>query len=297
LEKAESGLDSRKSFIGIRKELNKLADKRYWKFQNKTAKIGELMIYGYIMDEKWADEDVTPKEFKNQMDALGEIDTLNVYINSGGGSVFAAMAMVSMLKRHKAEKTVYVDGIAASAASFFVGAGKVKMPSNAMIMIHNPMTIGIGNANDFRKLADDMDKIRESMLAIYEEKTALTHDEIIAMLDAETWMTAAEALEYGFADEIEESKQIAASIDGDKLFTNGIETDLSKFKTRPKIEDKGRVLSSANEQKIQQANDLLGDVLGQIKDEPEEDKKKDTRQVPVDLYQKIAINHERSARI
>jgi ATP-dependent Clp protease protease subunit len=130
------------------------------------------------------------------------------------------------------------------------------------------------------------------MLAIYEGKTALLKDEIISMLDAETWMTAEDAMEYGFVDEIDNIKQVAACIDGDKLFTNDVETDLSKYRNRPKIEDKGRVLSSANEEKIKQANGLLGEVLESVKEEPE-----DKKQPPVDLYKKLIINHERSLMI
>jgi len=87
------------------------------------------------------------------------------------------------------------------------------MPANAMMMIHSPWTIAMGNAQDFRKLADDMDKIRDSMIVAYESRSALTSEEIAEIMDAETWLSAKDCLEYGFADEIEEAKQVAACVD------------------------------------------------------------------------------------
>lgn len=177
-------------------------------------KNAELTLYGEISDYSWWGDEVTPKQFKEDLDALGDIDTLNVYINSTGGDVFAGQTIYSILKRHKAKVNVYIDGLAASIASLIAMAGdKVIMPVNAMMMIHNPWTWAEGNANDFRKLADDLDKIRESMVVAYENKSALTTDEIKEIMDNETWLTAQECLDYGFADEIEESKQVAASID------------------------------------------------------------------------------------
>jgi ATP-dependent Clp protease protease subunit len=121
---------------------------------------------------------------------------------------------IPCLKRHKAHVNVFFDGIAASIASLIAMAGdKVIMPANAMMMIHSPWTFAVGNAQDFRKLADDMDKIRDSMIVAYESRSALTTEEITEIMDAETWLSAEECLEYGFADEIAEAKQIAASMD------------------------------------------------------------------------------------
>jgi len=209
---------------------------RFWNFKNQSDAVGELTIYGPISVSSWWGDEVTPKQFKSDLDALGEISELNIYINSDGGDVFAGQAIHSMLKRHSAKKTVYVDGLAASIASVIVMAGDtVIMPNNAMIMIHNPWTFAYGYSSDFRKVADDLDKIRESIIAVYEGKTALLRDEIIEMMDAETWLTAEEAKEYGFADEIEEEKQVAASIDGGFLVLNSVKMDLSKYKNKPKF--------------------------------------------------------------
>jgi ATP-dependent Clp protease protease subunit len=193
-------------------------NKRFWNFKALDEKTGELTLYGEISNETWWGDEVTPKEFKSDLDNLGEIDTLNIYINSPGGDVFAGQTIYSILKRHKAHKNVYIDGLAASIASVIAMAGNtIFMPKNAMMMIHNPWTIGMGNAKDFRKLAEDLDKIRESLIAAYEGHSALTRDEIIEIMDSETWLTATECEEYGFCDVVEEEKTLAACIDKDIL--------------------------------------------------------------------------------
>lgn len=211
--------------------------KNFWQFKAEAGTgIGELMLYGDISEYSWWDDDVTPKKFKEDLDALGDISELKIYINSGGGDVFAGQAIHSMLKRHSATKTVYIDGLAASIASVIAMAGdKVIMPKNAMMMIHKCWTIAIGNADDMRKMADDMDKIDESIIAAYVEKTGLETDDIIELMTDETWMTAQDALDYGFADEIEESKQVAASIRKGILTINGQEMDLSRFQNPPEF--------------------------------------------------------------
>lgn len=188
--------------------------KKFWNFKALDDKTGELTLYGEISDVTWWGNEVTPKQFKEDLDALGDIAVLNIYINSPGGDVFAGQTIYSMLKRHKAQVNVYVDGLAASIASLVAMAGdKVIMPANAMMMIHSPWTWAVGNAQDFRKLADDLDKIRDSMVTAYQDKSGLEAEEITKIMDAETWLSAKDCLEYGFADEIEEAKQVAACVD------------------------------------------------------------------------------------
>jgi len=194
------------------------------------------MLYGDISSYSWWGDEVTPKQFKEDLDALGDITQLNIYINSGGGDVFAGQAIHSMLKRHSATKTVYVDGLAASIASVIAMAGDtIIMPTNAMMMIHKCWTIALGNADDMRKMADDMDKIDESIVAAYVGKTGLDKEDIIDLMTEETWMTAEDAMSYGFIDEIEESKQVAASVRKGILTINGQEMDLSRFQNPPEF--------------------------------------------------------------
>jgi len=193
------------------------------------------LLYGDISSSTWWGDEVTPSAFAQDLKGLGDISVLNIYINSGGGDVFAGLAIYSMLKRHPAQKNVYIDGLAASIASVIAMAGDtVYMPKNAMLMIHKAWTMAIGNANDLRKLADDMDKIDQSILTTYQDKTGLEPEKITEMVNAETWLTAEETVTLGFADVIEESKQIAASMNKDYLTMNGLSFDLSRFRNPPK---------------------------------------------------------------
>ncbi|MEN6567191.1 MAG: head maturation protease, ClpP-related [Veillonellales bacterium] len=210
--------------------------KKFWQFKQSAddESVGELLLYGEIADSSWWGDEVTPKQFKADLDALGDISTLNIYINSPGGDCFAGQAIYSMLKRCKATKNVYIDGLAASMASVVACAGdKVIMPINAMMMIHNPWTIAIGNANDFRNMADTMDKIGESSIAVYTAKSGMKNKDVKQLMDDETWMSAQDALDMGFCDQIEEAVQVAASISGDTLNINGLKMSLSRFKSFP----------------------------------------------------------------
>jgi len=160
--------------------------RKFWDFKAKSddPNTGELMLYGDISScESWWSDTITPKQFKDDLDALGDITNLNIYVNSGGGDVFAGQAIRSMLKRHSAYKTGYVDGLAASIASVILTAcDKVVMYSNAMQMVHKCWSWTVGNADDMRKMAEDMDKIDLSIVAAYEEKTGLSRDEILELM-------------------------------------------------------------------------------------------------------------------
>lgn len=241
--------------------------KPFWQFRAATEdKPAELLLYGDISATSWWEDDVTPKQFKQDLDALGDVAEINVYINSNGGDVFAGQAIHSMLKRHKATINVYVDGLAASIASVVAMAGDtIHMPKNAMMMIHNPWTIAVGNSEDFRKLADDLDKIRESIIVTYQEKSGMERDKIIELMDAETWLTAEEAVDYGLADELEEGKEVAASLDAGFLVVNGQRMDLSRFRNAPKLlvcpKEQSR---SESPQEVKQAQSQLSSYLAQI---------------------------------
>lgn len=224
--------------------------KKFWQFRNAAndPSIGELYLYGEISDATWWGDEVTPKQFIEDLKSLGDIKTLNVYINSYGGDVFAAHAIHSQLKRHKAKVNVYIDGVAASAASIIAMAGDtIYMPANAMMMVHHPLSgmLGYFYARELRQIADELDKIAESIIAAYMEKTTLDREAILEVMNGDdgegTWMTAQEAVDLGFADEIEERKNVAASLIGNILNVNGMELDISKFKNFPR--DKFRAVA------------------------------------------------------
>ena len=211
---------------------------KFWNFRNKDDTTGELMLYGDISDTSWWGDEVTPKDFKNDLDSLGDIKNLNIYINSGGGDVFAGTSIYNMLKRHNAYKTVYIDGLAASIASMIAMAGdKIIMPKNAMLMIHRAWTAAYGNVNDFKKMAETLAQVDNSIATSYTGKTGLEVDEIMEMMDKETWFTASEAVEKKFADEIEAEKLLAASIDGAFLMLNNQKFSLNKYKNMPEIKE------------------------------------------------------------
>jgi len=214
--------------------------KEFWKVQNATTKgEGDLYLWGRIAGESsWWSDVITPKQFKKDMDALGDISVLNVYINSPGGDVFAGIAIYNILKRHKAHVNVHVDALAASIASVIAMAGDtVYIPGNGMMMVHKAWTRVEGNADDLRKMATDLDKIGEAIRSAYEERATISSEEIDALIAAETWLTAAECVAYGFADKITEAKQIAASID------NGVFTFSNQVMSIEKMQNVQQLLS------------------------------------------------------
>ena len=193
---------------------------KYWEFKAKQDNSADLYLYIEIAEWGGGYSAHSAQSFKRELDALGEIDTLNVYINSPGGDVFEGNAIYNMLKRKKYTVNVYIDGLAASIASIIAMAGnKIIMPSNAMMMVHNPWTYSIGNASDLRKTADDLDKITLSLREVYIDRSngKLDEETITSLLDNETWLTAQECYDYGLCDEIVASTQIAAKYESEAL--------------------------------------------------------------------------------
>jgi ATP-dependent protease ClpP protease subunit len=178
-----------------------------WAIEVKNETDAEILLYDEI-GEYWGK---SAKNFVNEIKDLGNITTMVLRINSAGGDVFDAQAMYSYLRTHKAHKTVRIDGLAASAASFVAMAGdKIIMPSNALMMIHNPWSFAWGDSSEMRKEADFLDKIRDTIATVYVARTGLDYEKIKTMMDEETWMTADEALSQGFCDETDEAIEIAA---------------------------------------------------------------------------------------
>lgn len=171
----------------------------------------QVFIFGVIVDYKWDEEDVTAKEFIDALKPLGDFD---LRINSPGGSVTAGNAIYNALRRHKGKIDVYVDGLAASMASVVAMAGhRVIMPANAMLMIHDPWSYAVGNSADMRKIAETLDKFKSGMVTAYMDKSGMDEAQVVRMMTDETWITAAEAVEMGFADEIEVPIPMAAQFD------------------------------------------------------------------------------------
>jgi ATP-dependent Clp protease protease subunit len=201
--------------------------KKFWEFKNQT--IDEADLYLYLEIASWGGGFYahSAKSFKGELDALGELKTLNVYINSPGGDVFEGVAIYNMLKRHKAHVNIHVDGLAASIASVITMAGNtIIMPSNAMMMIHNAWMYTAGNSKDLREAADMLDKVDTSIRQSYLTKAGdkLSEDDLVSLMEAESWLTAQEAYDYGLCDVVGEVKQVAA------LSNNGL---LAKYRNVP----------------------------------------------------------------
>lgn len=197
--------------------------KKFWECkQSVDQDEADIYILGEITSFKWDESETTASSFQKDLKELGDVKKINLHVNSPGGSVFEGIAIGNMLKQHKAYVTAYVDALAASIASVIVvSCDKVIMPENSMMMIHNPWSFAIGNANELRKQADDLDRIAESSVVTYLAKAGekLTEEKIKQIMDEETWLSAKEAFDYGLCDIVESSNQIAASI-SEKLFSN-----------------------------------------------------------------------------
>ncbi|MBW6496000.1 MAG: Clp protease ClpP [Burkholderiaceae bacterium] len=157
---------------------------------------------------------VSAKGFLAELGALPEGTPIDLRLNSPGGSVFDAVAIHNAIKRHQGTVTVWIDGIAASAASYVAMAGdEIVMPENAFLMIHDPAGLVAGSAEDMRAMAGALDKVKASLVQGYTAKSGRTAEEVSALMSAETWFDAAEALAQGFADRLVAPQRIAARFD------------------------------------------------------------------------------------
>jgi ATP-dependent protease ClpP protease subunit len=190
--------------------------KRWFDFRAQ-ARGAEIVIY----DEIGA-FGVPAKAFLDELKALGPVAELTVRINSPGGSVFDGVAIYNALKRHDAPITVWIDGIAASIASMIAMAGdEVVMPENAMLVLHDPSGLVAGTASDMRAMAEALDRMKAGMVAAYRDKSGREDAGIEALMAAEAWLSAHEALELGLADRIAQPVRMAAHF------------DLSRFRNTP----------------------------------------------------------------
>lgn len=175
----------------------------------------DINVYGQIGG--YYDEDVTASDFAKELKKADGED-VTIHINSGGGNVFDANTMAELLRSYKGHSTASIEGLAASAASYFaLTADEVVINPSALVMIHNPATFSFGTADDMRKSADMLDKVRSTISGQYASKTGREVSEIESLMDEETWFTADEAVEFGLADRMTDCEPIAACIDKETL--------------------------------------------------------------------------------
>ena len=180
-----------------------MKNKIFWRWKNQASEQEErvLELYGTIAEESWFDDDVTPQMFRNEL--FSGKGPITLWINSPGGDCIAASQIYTMLMDYPDEVTVKIDGVAASAASVIAMAGtKVLMAPTALMMIHNPATITMGDHEDMKRAIEMLDEVKESIINAYEIKTGISRIKLSHLMDAETWMNANKAIELGFADDV-----------------------------------------------------------------------------------------------
>jgi ATP-dependent protease ClpP protease subunit len=206
---------------------------------------------------------VSAKGFLAELGALPEGTPIDLRLNSPGGSVFDAVAIHNAIRRHAGTVTVWIDGIAASAASYVAMAGdEIVMPENAFLMIHDPAGLVMGTAADMRAMAEALDKVGDSLAAGYAAKSGRPGDEIAALMAAETWLDATEALALGFADRLAEPMRIAASF------------DTQRFRNAPPALVEAIEAASEGDVKADEADapEEIGDPLDSEEDRAQDDK-------------------------
>ena len=174
--------------------------RKFWNWaETSENEPRSLYLYGSVAEESWWEDDVTPQMFRDEL--FADDGDIVLWINSPGGDCVAASQIYTMLMEYKGNVTVKIDGIAASAASVIAMAGtEVLMAPTAVMMIHNPLTIAIGDSAEMQKAIALLDEVKESIINAYEIKTGLSRAKISHLMDAETWMSANTAIEKGFAD-------------------------------------------------------------------------------------------------
>ena len=200
------------------------------KIENKAKDRADIWLYGDI-GESWSGDSVTAKDLSDELKNLAGVKEITLRINSPGGNVFDGLAMYNSLKKFPARIITEIDGMALSIASIVALAGdEVRMAGNAVYMIHNPWTMTSGDSAEMRKVADQLDLVRDSLAGTYAAKTKelASLEQISDWMNAETWFNADEALKAGFVDQITDPIEIAAKY------------DLSRYhyKNRPVIADK-----------------------------------------------------------
>jgi ATP-dependent Clp protease protease subunit len=210
--------------------------KKFWNWvRDEESGTRTLYLDGVIAEESWFDDDVTPKAFKADLNA-GEGDIV-IWLNSPGGDCIAASQIYAMLMDYKGKVTVKIDGIAASAASVIAMAGTtVLMAPTALMMVHNPLTIAIGDSEEMQKAIAMLSEVKESIINAYEIKTGQSRIKLSHLMDAETWLNANKAIELGFADGIlEDEKKRVQAEDVTFAFSRRAVTNSLLDKVKPKL--------------------------------------------------------------
>lgn len=212
----------------------KAKGKRFWNFNTEGMEdsTAELILYGDISQTSWYEDDVTPTEFSRELQDLGAVKEIVVRINSNGGDVFAAAAIYTRLKDHKAKITVKIDGWAASAATIIAMAGdEIIIPENGIMMIHDPMLglLGYYNETELAEMIKELKVVKASVVNAYEIKTKLTKEEIAQAMQETTWLLGQEAVDKGFADKTMFGEVTEIKNSNKSIVVNGLEFSPERY--------------------------------------------------------------------
>ncbi|MFZ2966802.1 MAG: head maturation protease, ClpP-related [Leuconostoc falkenbergense] len=231
-------------------------------FQMKADNgVAQIDIFGQIVSEKLFDEETSASSFRDSLKSLGDVSTINLSINSGGGSVWDGVAIYNMLKSHKATVNVYVEGLAASIASVIAMAGDtITMRSGSMMMVHMPFTIAQGNAEEMRKTADALEKTGNNIVDIYSSRTGISSDDIRNIMNDETWLSAEEAVEQGWATKLDKKEAVMNSVPKEILgrFSNVPKNVLARVEKKTLSQDRLDLI-----EREKQTLKLLKDEIGE----------------------------------
>lgn len=223
--------------------------------------VAQIDIFGQIVSEKLFDEETSASSFRDSLKSLGDVSTINLSINSGGGSVWDGVAIYNMLKSHKATVNVYVEGLAASIASVIAMAGDtITMRSGSMMMVHMPFTIAQGNAEEMRKTADALEKTGNNIVDIYSSRTGIPSDDIRNIMNEETWLSAEEAVEQGWATKLDKKEAVMNSVPKEILgrFSNVPKNVLARVEKKTLSQDRLDLI-----EREKQTLKLLKDEIGE----------------------------------
>lgn len=203
-------------------------NKIFWNWKKDS---NELYIDGVIAEESWFDDEITPRLFFEEL--KNKSGDITVWINSPGGDCIAASRIYTMLLEHKGNVTIKIDGLAASAASVIAMSGtEVLMSPTSLMMIHNPLTVAIGDSKEMQKAIDMLKEVKESIINAYEIKTGLSREEISNLMDGETWFDKNKAIEMGFCDgtltDKRKDEKVTNMVFSRRAVTNSLLTKINK---------------------------------------------------------------------
>ena len=221
------------------KPKNKAEVKKFWNFvSDKDNNTAELLLYGEISEYSWWGDEITPEVFNNDLKEVGAVDELTVRINSGGGDVFAAVAIYTRLKENKAKVNVKIDGWCASAATIIAMAGdSIEISVGGVFMIHDPLAglIGYYNTTELNKIVKELDTIKQSIVNCYMTVSDKSEDEIKSLMtDEGTWFTGQEAVDAGFCTAVMFTDVETEVENAEKIIVNSVSIGLERFSTVPK---------------------------------------------------------------